>query len=440
MKRIPALIITILLVNCLMPAQSHIEADTSLQNGTLQNCIQYALSHQPLVKQSLIDEQIVDREVNTKLSDWFPQLNFTMNLQHNYLLPTSFFQGNTTKIGTINTSGAQFSLTQNIFNKDVLLASSTAKDVEQNQKEQTAINKIDVVVNVSKAFYAVLLALEQIDLITEDITRLNVNQKDTYDQYQAGVVDKTDYQRATIALNNANAEKKLNEEQLKTNYALLKQQMGYPDSAGLAVQFDSTQMENSINLDTTQSVAYQNRVEYRQLQTQKRLQESNVDYYVWSFFPSLSAFGGYNLNYLNDNLSKLYNKDYPSSFIGLELSLPIFQGGKRIQEIQQAKLELLRNSYDIVSLENSINAEYVKAMGSYKSNLNNFYELKNNLDLARDVYNTIKLQYKSGVKAYLDVITAESDLRTTEVNYFNALYQVLSSKLDVQKVLGTIKF
>lgn len=440
MKIFPSLIIYLLLLNAFMFAQPQTTADSTIQNGTLENCIKYALTHQPLVNQSLIDEQIVDREVNTKLADWFPQLNFTMNLQHNYLLPTSYIQGNTTKVGTINTSGAQFALTQNIFNRDVLLASSTAKDVEKNQQEQTAINKINVIVNVSKAFYAVLLALEQIDLVTEDIVRLSTNQKNTYDQYQAGVVDKTDYKRATIALNNANAEKKFNEEQLKTNYSLLKKQMGYPDSAELAVQYDSTQMENNVNLDTTQTVSYQNRVEYRQLQTQKRLQESNVDYYVWSFFPTLSAYGGYNLNFFNDSLSKLYNRDYPSSFVGLELSLPIFQGGKRIQEIEQAKLELLRNSYDIISLENSINSEYVQAMGSYKSNLNNFYELKNNLDLAKDVYNTIQLQYKSGVKTYLEVITAESDLRTTEVNYFNALYQVLSSKLDVQKALGTIKY
>ena len=63
-----------------------------------------------------------------------------------------------------------------------------------------------------------------------------------------------------------------------------------------------------------------------------------------------------------------------------------------------------------------------------------------NLDLATDVYNTIYLQYKAGVKTYLEVIIAESDLRTTQVNYLNALYQVLSSKLDVEKALGTLTY
>jgi outer membrane protein TolC len=434
-------VLTIVLISGnLVHSQTQTESDTLIQYGTLQNCIRYALAHQPLLKQSLIDEKIVDREINTKLAEWYPQLNFNANFQHNYDLPVTIIQGSATKAGTINTSGADFTLTQNIFNRDVLLASSTAGDVQEQAKEQTTSNKINAVVNVSKAFYAVLLALQQIEFINEDITRLSVNQKNTTDQYKAGVVDKTDYKRATIALNNAIAEKRQHEEQLKANYAVLKQQMGYPDEESLVVQFDSTRMENDIGLDTTQNVIYQDRIEYQLLQTQKRLQEANLDYYIWSFFPTLSAYGEYNFNFLNDSFSKLYNKNYPNSYVGLELSLPIFQGGKRIQEIEQAKLELLRNKYDFVSLENSINTQYVQAMASYKSNLNNFLELKNNLDLAKDVYNTIQLQYKSGIKTYLELITAELDLRTTEVNYFNALYQVLSSKLDVQKALGTIKF
>ena len=64
--------------------------------------------------------------------------------------------------------------------------------------------------------------------------------------------------------------------------------------------------------------------------------------------------------------------------------------------------------------------------------------LKANLELARDVYRIIQLQYKAGTKTYLELITAETDLRTAELNRTNALYQLLSSKLDVQKALGTI--
>ena len=216
--------------------------------------------------------------------------------------------------------------------------------------------------------------------------------------------------------------------------------MGYPSEARLHLEYDSTQVEREAFLDTTQVVHVENRIEYQLLQTQKRLQEAEVAYATWSFLPSLSVFANYSLNYQQDVFSQLYNQNYPSSFVGLQLSFPIFEGGKRLQEIQLAKFELERIDDDFLLLKNSINTEYAQANANYRSNLNTYFILKNNLELAKDVYHTIQLQYKAGTKTYLEVITAESDLRATQFNYTSALYQVLSSKLDVQKALGTIHY
>jgi outer membrane protein TolC len=440
MNKIISLFFIFLLLTSSSFSQEGNNADLLLKKGTLKDCVEYALIHQPVIQQSLLDEEITDHEINSKLADWFPQLNFNMNLIHNYKLPVTIFQGNPVKVGLINTSGAEFSLTQTIFNRDVFLAANTSKDVGRLMKQKTALTKIDVVTIVSKAFYSVLLTMEQIALLDEDIIRLKQSVKDTYNQYKGGIVDKTDYQRATIALNNAEAELKQNQEFLKVRNAFLKEQMGYPADAELNIEFDKTQMQNEIFIDTTQKTSYENRIEYQLLQSRIRLQQANLSYNDLSFIPTLSAFGNYTYFYQNDNLSKLYNTNYPNSNIGLQLSFPIFQGGKRIQEIEQASLELDRYNYDIILLKDSINTGYISALGEYKSSLSNYNILKANLDLAKDVYNTIQLQYKSGIKTYLEVITAETDLRTTQANYNNALFQVLSSKLDVQRSLGTIQY
>jgi outer membrane protein TolC len=94
----------------------------------------------------------------------------------------------------------------------------------------------------------------------------------------------------------------------------------------------------------------------------------------------------------------------------------------------------------IVSLQNSIRAEYAQALASYKGNLANYSALKENVGLANEVYDVIRLQYQQGIKTYLDVIIAESDLRTSQINYYTALYQLLQSKIDVQKALGTLQW
>jgi outer membrane protein TolC len=40
----------------------------------------------------------------------------------------------------------------------------------------------------------------------------------------------------------------------------------------------------------------------------------------------------------------------------------------------------------------------------------------------------------------LEVIVAESDLRTAQINFYNALFQLLQAKLDVQKAMGAISY
>ena len=442
-KRTGRMIFVLLILFYPAYTQTHASSDSLSGAVTLQNCVRYALSHQPLVEKSLMDEEITERSIKGKLADWYPQVNFNYNIQHFPEVPTSIgVSGGLTEVATglPNVSTGQFSLSQTIFNRDVLLASSSASDVRRRAAEQTIGNKIDVAAEVSKAFYAVLVTQEEIELLDEDIVRLERSLKDAYDQYRGGVADKTDYKRATILLNNARAEKRQSEEFLKARYASLKEQMGYPPNAELKLAYNSGQMEREALLDTNQTVHYENRIEYQSLETQKRLQQDNLDYYEWSFLPSLSLYGSYNFNYQSNRYTQLFNTNYPYSFVGLQLTFPIFEGGKRYQEIKGAQLEVERFDYDFLSLKNSVNTEYVQALANYKSDLNNYHVLKENLELAEDVYETIQLQYRAGTKTYLEVISAETDLRAAQVNHTNALYQVLSSKLDVEKALGTLQY
>jgi outer membrane protein len=414
--------------------------DSLLPAASLQTCVQYALKHQPVVQQSLLDEEITERQIRIRLADWYPQLNFNYNIQHNFQVQTSIIGGSPVKLGVDNTSYGQFGLTQAVFNRDVLLARRSADDVRKQAQQSTTNNKINITVNVSKAFYDVLLTQQQINLDNETLNRLEKSFKNAYDQYTGGIVDKIDYKRATIALNNAKAQKRQDEENLEARYASLRNQMGYPVNALLNLVYDSVQLEKDAYTDTSQALSYDNRIEYQLLETQKRLQASNLTYYKWGFLPSVGLFGNYNLNFLNDDFAKLYSHNYPNSYAGVSLAFPIFQGGKRIQQIRAASLQLKRVDYDIISLKNNISAAYTQALAVYKSSFNYYTILKENLAIATDVYNTIQLQYKEGVKTYLDVIFAETDLRSAQVNYTNALYQVLSSKLDVQKELGTIQY
>ncbi|MEO7530283.1 MAG: TolC family protein [Sediminibacterium sp.] len=414
--------------------------DTVLHDATLVGCVQYALTHQPVIQQSLLDESITEKQIQARLADWYPQINLNYNLQHNFELPVSYFSGGYVRNGTFNSSNIGLNVTQNIFNKDVLLASRTAADIRTQTKQNTSFNKIDIAVNVSKAFYDVLLTQQQVSVLSEAIVRLERSLKDAVSQYKSGVADKTDYKRATIALNNAKAQRKQAADIITGKISYLKQLMGLSDSADLKLQYDTSYMEKDALVDTTAIVQYDNRIEYKILQTQQRLQEANIRYYKSSFVPTISAFGNYNMSYLNNDFGKTYSNGFGNSNLGIQLAMPIFQGNKRVLQIRQAELQYKRVDWDMIALRNRVSTQYTQALAVYKGNLSNYYSLKENVVLADDVYKTLDLQYRSGIRTYLDVIIAESDLRTTQLNYYNALFQLLQSKLDVQKALGNIQY
>jgi outer membrane protein len=414
--------------------------DTSATKS-LEECIKYALDNQTNIRQSLIDEQITDREIKSVLSEWFPQIGFSGSYQNNFQRPTTIFNSAATPVGTYNQAGGFFGLNQNIFSRDVVVAQQSSKDVRLSAKQNTINNRIAVVSNVSKAFYDLLLSKQQITLLDTDIVLLTRSLKDAYNQYKSGLVDKTDYQRATITLNNANANRKTAIETLKSRTALLKLYMSYPSDAKLDVTYDSVRMKAEVaSFDTLQDVDVKNRIEFQQLVTEKRLYEYNLKYYKWGFLPTVSAFGEYNLNYYTDQFKNLFQNNYPNSYAGLSITIPLFTGTRRIQQVRIAQLQIDRLNYNFISLTDSIRTQYVQALSSYKSNLNNFFEQKANMDLAREVYNIIQLQYRSGIKTYLDVVVANNDLFSAQVNYTNAIFQVLSDRIDVERAMGTLKY
>ncbi|OAQ39681.1 transporter [Pedobacter psychrophilus] len=414
--------------------------DSLLQKVTLNDAIQYALNSQPTIQQAYLDEKITESTIKTKLADWYPQINFNYNLQHNFLVQTSIIGGNPVQLGVDNTSSAQFTASQNIFNRDALLALNTKGDVLLQSKQNTVNNKINLVVNVSKAFYNVLSTLQQIKISNSNIIRLERSLSDAFNQYEAGITDKIDYKRATITLNNTKANQKSNEVLLKARIEFLKSLMNYPEKEKLNVVYDSLQLENEVFIDTTQNLNVNNRIEFAQLQTQKRLLNANLSYNKWSFLPSIAANGAYNFNYQNNNFGDLYNRNFPNSYAGITLGLPIFQGGKRRENINIAQYWLRRNELDLEVFKNDVNSEYQQALSTYQSNFANYLALKENMSLAKEVYDVVNLQYRSGIKTYLEVIVSETDLRTSQINYFNAVYQLLISKVDVEKALGQIKY
>ena len=411
---------------------------------TLQQCLSYALAYQPLVRQARLDEGIADASNRVALSAWLPQVNATAVGQHYFGLPFTVFPDPTTgvstprQLGVKNVTTLGLAGTQVIYNNDVRLASRQAPLNRLAAGQNTIYNKIATVSDVSKAYYSVLLSQRQAQVFDEDIRRLTRNYVDARNRYDAGIVDKTDYLQAQISLNNSKASRKQSLEAVNANTAYLQQLMGFPATRLVELKYDTLQLEREAVTDTLTQLDPTNRIEYQQILTQKSLQGTTVDYYRLGFLPSLSAFGNYNSVYQANTVSDQYRQRFPNSYAGMQVALPLFTGFRRTQNLRRARLQDQRVDEDLLSTRNQVTTEYASALANYKGYFEAYVQSRQNLDLSRQVYQVVNIQYREGIKAYLDLLVAQTTLRTSQLNYYSALFQVLTSKVELLRAQGTL--
>jgi outer membrane protein TolC len=404
----------------------------------------YALAYQPLVRQARLDEGIADAANRVALSAWLPQVNATAVGQHYFGLPFTVFPDPTTgvptprQLGVKNVTTLGLAGTQVIYNNDVRLAARQAPLNRLAAGQNTVYNKITTVSDVSKAYYSVLLSQRQAQVFDEDIRRLTRNYVDARNRYDAGIVDKTDYLQAQISLNNSKASRKQSLEAVNANTAYLQQLMGFPATRLVELKYDTLQLEREAVTDTLSQLDPTNRIEYQQILTQKSLQSTTVDYYRLGFLPSLSAFGNYNSVYQANTISDQYSQRFPNSYAGMQVALPLFTGFRRTQNLRRARLQDQRVDEDILSTRNQVTTEYASALADYKGYFEAYVQSRQNLDLSRQVYQVVNLQYREGIKAYLDLLVAQTTLRTSQLNYYSALFQVLTSKVELLRAQGTL--
>jgi outer membrane protein len=185
--------------------------------------------------------------------------------------------------------------------------------------------------------------------------------------------------------------------------------------------------------------AYANRIEYNLLQTQLKLNQLDLKRYKFQYLPSLAAFGSSSIQYQSNSFRDLYSQSFPTTVVGLQLNIPIFSSGMKLQKVKQAQFEVQKSENTLKDVKNAINLDVFSSTTAYTNSLNTLKNQQSNLDLAKEVLRVSKIKYEQGVGSSLEVTQAQTALKETENNYINTLYEALISKVDTEKALGLIK-
>jgi outer membrane protein TolC len=169
------------------------------------------------------------------------------------------------------------------------------------------------------------------------------------------------------------------------------------------------------------------------------LQELNVKRYQLGYIPTLSAV----LSYTAQGQGQQFITDkntfwLKNSLIGLNLSVPLFDGFQRKYKIQQEKFTLEKVDNSIDNLKKVIDLQQTASRESLKNALLNLDAQERNVHLAENVYNTTKKKFEAGIGSSFEVLQADTDWQTAQSNYFNGLYNAIVAKISFQSSLGKL--
>ncbi len=417
---------------------------------SIDEAVTYALENQATVKNAQLETQIAEARVNELIGVGLPQVNASAEMIRYFEVPTSFFPASFSggpedvylpvQFGQPYTAQAGFQASQLIFDGSYIVGLQASRTYSELSRKDLSRARIETAIAVKQAYYLVLVNREAFKELENEVTRIEKLRDDTKALYDNGFVEKTDHDRIVLNYNIANNGKVKVERSVDIAMNLLKFQMGMDQNAKLILTETLDDIDPQTAIAYADTVDYRNRIEYSILQTQHRLAALDVRNYNASRLPSLGLFGslGWNASRNEFTFFKTGESWYPASLVGVQLNMNIFGGFKKNAQVQQAKLNVLKVENGLQTLENNIDREYQNARLSYLNALNDYITQKENRELARELSRVAKVKYDTGVGSSLEVVDAESSLRESEANYYQALFSAYVAKLELDRTAGLI--
>jgi outer membrane protein len=421
-----------------------------LYKFTLADCVSYAYEHQDSVLNAGLDVKSAGYHVKEIIGQGLPQVSGSASFQDYIQIPTTLIPGEfigqpgtfiPLKFGVKYQSNIGVNATQILFDGNYFVGLQGRKTYKQLFELNYNRSKIEANVNVTKAYYQVLVSDEQIKLLDANINQIKQTLDQTSAQNKQGFVEKIDVDRLTVQYNNLVTSRENTIRLLALNYQLLKFQMGMPieNNVVLTDKLEDIKLDANAADITSDTTFYHNRIEYDLLQTQKKLDEYDVKSKRAQFLPKLTFNSSFANSYQDNAFSRLYSNSYPNSYIGLNLSVPIFSGFQHKYQLKQSQITVMKADNDLFNLKNGLSLQASQAKITFVNGLQSLNNQKQNQTLAQEVLRVAKIKYQQGVGSSIEVTQAETDLQNADNNYIQGLYQALVSKVDLDRAYGRIK-
>jgi outer membrane protein TolC len=429
-------------------------AGYSQKQMTLQACITYALENNPTILSSKESVKSSEAKVGEYMSAGFPQVSASADLGNNYEIPTTFVPAQIfdpsapegalapVQFGTKYTGRASVDLSQMIFSGSYFVGLKAAKTYTELARRDLIKTEIDLLANIKKSYYGVLVLQERHALVMKNYQRLDSLLRETRAMYESGFAEKIDVNRVQVQYNNIAQSIKTSATALDVAMQILKFNMGMKVSEQLVLTDNLETIKRDILAeDVKASFNYNNRIEYSILEVNQALAELDIKNTKVQYLPYIDFYANYGASYGTSVFSNFvaFGDNWRTlGAFGLRFSIPIFDGLMKSKQIQQKRAQLTKIELAKVLTKSQIDLEQSQSAMQLTNSVDILNAQQVNMKLAEEVYQVTLIKYQQGVGSNLEVIDADAGYKEAQTNYFSALYDALIAAVDLEKAYGKL--
>jgi outer membrane protein TolC len=314
-------------------------------------------------------------------------------------------------------------------------------DIELELVNETArASKISLYNQVTKSYYGILMAQDSYNVIKKSYNNTIENAKIIYNKYKQGTVSEFEWIRADVQVKNVLSNLVSAESAVNLTKLQLKMLMGINMFIDINVEgklsdFESTMYGDVLSIDTT---TLKSNSDLKQFSIQQKQLAQSLKIHEASILPVLAASFNYQfMSMANDsNTFTKTQKWFPMSTFGVSLSIPIFQGGSKYYKGKQIKVQLNELDFQKSNLERGLQLQAITFMDNIKKSLKKIESNKEGLRQAEKAVSISKKMYEVGSSTFLDMSNSELAYIQAGLMFNQSIFDYLSAKSDLEKLLG----
>ncbi len=410
---------------------------------------QYAMENSYVLHNTLQDIAKAEKKVWETITIGLPQVSGTANFNKYLnlpvsLLPAEIFGGEPgtyipVTFGQNYNSDFGLSVSQLIFDGSYIVGVGSSQLYLNLSKQAHEKTEIDIRDAVTQAYYMVLISERYKTIMQDNLVNSQKLYNETKIYYDNGFREEQDVAQMKIILKTAENEILKADRELSIAKIVLKYAMGYDLEKEIKL---SDNIETYILPLVTKSNQFQfdfnKHIDYRLAQTNFQVSEKLVKLQKATYLPRLSGFYRFNKAAYSNSANLLHSDWYPSSLVGLQLSMQLFNSGNKRSKLQQAKIELDQAETNMKLAEITLQKDYLTAKAQMETAIEKFENDRENKELAKGILDKTQIKFNNGMVSSVELSQQETQYLNTFKAFVASTLQLLQADLKLRKAVGNL--